>query len=428
MNTALVIVLFIVVGVLILLSATFSASDMVYLAVNKLRLKKDVEKGRRAAKVALKFADDYDTTITTILFSNNLVNIGATSLLTVIAVEFGKEAIGGLDKGIWSTILSACLLVVLLIFGEILPKVIGRSYSYKLSLLLAYPILVLKVVFFPFVFVSSSIGKFFAWPFTRKAKKQVAPSDEELQEIVDTIEDEGVIDEDQSELIQNAIIFKDTSAHEIMTPRVDMIAYDIEDPIEKLIKLDGLYKHSRIPVYKGTPDHVVGIISSKIVLRKLLAHEEINVEEIISEPVYVPGSMGISEILENMKKTKNHIVIVKDEYGGTDGVLTMEDILEELVGEMYDEMDEVKEPIKKVKRNLYEVDGMMNIDDFFNFFEIESPEEADYDTVGGFVLDKLERFAKFGDKIQYKNLKIEVILTDEFSVEKVLVKQGRKIK
>ncbi|MCF0116914.1 MAG: CBS domain-containing protein, partial [Bacilli bacterium] len=156
------------------------------------------------------------------------------------------------------------------------------------------------------------------------------------------------------------------------------------------------------------------------------ANEDVNIRELMSEPVFVTGSMGISEILENMQKTKNHIVIVKDEYGGTDGILTMEDILEELVGDMWDELDEVQEPIKKLGRTMYEVDGMMNIDDFFAHFEMEPPEDADYDTVGGFILDRLERFAKIGDKVNYDRLRIEVSNVDDFSVVKALVKVGRK--
>ncbi|MCF0116932.1 MAG: DUF21 domain-containing protein, partial [Bacilli bacterium] len=235
MRTGLVITLFIVIAVLIFLSGMFSASDMVYLTVNQLRLKKDVEKGKKTAKVALNFAENYDTTLTTVLFSNNLVNIAASSLSTVLALELGKAY---LNVETWTTIFTISLLLLILIFGEILPKVIGRAFSYKLSTFLAPIILVLKYLFFPFVFISSMIGKFFAWPFTRKASFEET-TDEELQEIVETIEDEGVIDEDQGELIQNVILFKDTDAHEIMTPRIDMVALDIEDGIRGLMSLKG---------------------------------------------------------------------------------------------------------------------------------------------------------------------------------------------
>ncbi len=426
MNTALVIGLIIAIIVLIILSAIFSMFDIVYATVNQLRLKKLVkDKKSRTAKYALKFAENYNDTLTTALFSNNLVNIAATSLSTVLILEISKRF--SFNPNIAQTIMSIVMLIILLIFGEILPKVIGRAFSYKLSLILAYPVAVLKTIFLPIVFVSRWIGKFFAYPFIHNKKEEVISNDE-LQEIVETIEDEGVIDEDQGELISNAIEFKDTEAHEIMTPRVEMNCLDIDDDINKILENDKIFIHSRIPVYKGTTDNIIGILPIKVLMRKILANEQFKLEDLLVNAYYVPGSMGVSEILEKMKETKNHIVIVKDEYGGTDGLLTMEDILEELVGDMWDEMDVINEPYKKIKRNVYEVDGSMNIDDLFALIDVDMPIDADYETVNGFILDKLERFAKKGDKISYENLRFEVLSIEEFTVDKVLVKVMRKKK
>ena len=426
MNIGLVITLFIVIFVLIIISGIMSSSDIVYLVVNKLRLKKDIEKtNSKTSKIALSMSEQYDKTLPTILFTNNLVNIAATSLSTVLAKELFVDSTIGVEGG--TTIMSVSLLIILLLFGEIIPKVLGRAFSYPLSKLLAYPLRGLYFLFYPVVFLSSCVGKFFAYPFIHNKKKdESAVSNEELQEMVDTIEDEGVIDEEQGELLNKAIIFKDTEAHEIMTPRVDVFAIDINSKVEDLLKTDDIFTHSRVPVYEHTIDNIVGMLSTKALLRKVLAHQETNIASLIVSPTFVPGSMGISEILDSMQSTKNHIVIVKDEYGGTDGVLTMEDILEELVGDMWDEMDEVKEPYKKLKRNLYEIDGNMNIDDFFDLVDVSGPQEQDYESVGGFVIDLLERFAKPGDKVNYQNLKFEVIATDEFTVERVLVKVGRK--
>ena len=391
-------VLIISIVILILLSAIFSMCDIVYASVNQLRLKKTIkEKHSKAAKIALDFAINYDEMLTTALFMNNLVNIAASSLSAVLAIQLFKNTLG-VEVG--TTIMSIILLLALLIFGEIMPKVIGRAFSYRLSLLLAYPLLVLKFAFFPIVFISKYIGKFFAYPFIHK-KKEEAISSEELQEMVETIKDEGVIDKDQSELLTNAITFKDTEAREIMTPRVEMYSLDIDDDINLLVKDDEFFTHSRIPVYKDTIDNIIGILPIKSVLRKLLANEEIDVSSLLS-PVYsVPGSMGISEILDEMQKNKNHIVIVKDEYGGTDGLLTMEDILEELVGDMWDEMDEVKENYRKVTKFSYEVDGSMNIDDLFKLFNLTPPDDESYETLAGYVMDKLGRFAEVGDKFQF---------------------------
>lgn len=411
----LIIGLSIAILVLVILSATFSCSDMVYASVNQLRLKKDAHKGSKSAKLALKFAKNYDTTITTVLFSNNLVNIAASSLATVLAYEIFL----GADYA--PTISSITLLIIILIFGEILPKVIGRIYSYKLAKLFAYPLLVLKTVFFPFVYTTSSLGKLIAKLFIRKDKEEAVISDDELEEMVEKIEEEGVIDEDQSELLKSAIDFKETQAYEIMTPRVDIFAIDIDDDIKSWIRDEAIFKHSRIPVYKGSIDKIVGVIPTKQLLREILADNQINIKSLIYPVKFVPHSMGISEILKQMKETKNHIAIVVDEFGGTDGLITMEDILEELVGEMWDEMDKIEEDVHKIKRNEYIIEGSMNIEDFFDMFEEEKPDDGDYTTVGGWVIDQLGRFAVDGDKFTYKDMRVEVKEVTEFTVEKILV-------
>lgn len=412
--------LVIAILVLVVFSSVFSASDIVYATVNKLRLKKKAQKKSKAAKIALKFAENYDETISTILFSNNLVNIAASSLATVLALSIS-------DWTFATTIAEIILLVVILLFGELLPKVIGRAFSYRLSLVLAYPIFVLRIIFYPIIFVTSSLGKLIAKIFIREEHNEVDEmSDEELEELIEKIEEDGTIDEDQSELIKSVIDFKDTEAHEIMTPRVDMFAIPIDADIYKLIAGDELFMHSRIPVYKGTIDNIVGILPTKQLLKSILAKEKINLKSLIIPVKFVPGAMGISEILQWMKSHKNHIVIVKDEFGGTDGLLTMEDILEELVGEMYDEMDNIKEPFVKISRNKYVVDANMNIDDFFDRCDLDPIEEKAYNSVGGWVLDYLEKFAKKGEKFKYKNIDVKVIEVTDFTVEKIEVTIHRK--
>ena len=411
--------LLVVIAILVVLSGIFSMSDMVYGVVNQLRLKKDVEKGSKRAKIALNFASNYDTTISTILFSNNLVNIAASSLSAIV----GLRIFSSLDNDLAGTITSLILLVIILIFGEICPKVIGRVFSYPLSKLLAYPILVLKYVFFPFVYVTSAFGRLLTKPITKiKESDDNEPiSDEELQEMVDKIEEDEVIDEDQAELLRSAIEFKETEAHEIMTPRIDMFAFNIDDNIEELTHDDDIFAHSRIPVYKDTIDNIIGILPTKRVLKNMLAKQKINVLEMILPVEFVPGSMPISNILSKMKNSQTHIVIVKDEFGGTDGLLTMEDILEELVGEIWDETDTPIEFYKKLNENTYIVDGSMNIDDLFELLDKELLEDNEFTSVGGWVIDKLERFAKIGDSFDYENLTVTVLDATEFTVEKVKI-------
>ena len=411
--------LLVVIAILVVLSGIFSMSDMVYGVVNQLRLKKDVEKGSKRAKIALDFASNYDTTISTILFSNNLVNIAASSLSAIV----GLRIFSSLDNDLAGTITSLILLVIILIFGEICPKVIGRVFSYPLSKLLAYPILVLKYVFFPFVYVTSAFGRLLTKPITKiKESDDDEPiSDEELQEMVDQIEEDEVIDEDQAELLRSAIEFKETEAHEIMTPRIDMFAFNIDDNIEELTHDDDIFAHSRIPVYKDTIDNIIGILPTKRVLKNMLAKQKINVLEMMLPVEFVPGSMPISNILSKMKNSQTHIVIVKDEFGGTDGLLTMEDILEELVGEIWDETDTPIEFYKKLNENTYIVDGSMNIDDLFELLDKELLEDNEFTSVGGWVIDKLERFAKIGDSFDYENLTVTVLDATEFTVEKVKI-------
>ena len=412
--------LIIAIIVLVFFSATFSASDIVYATVNKLRLKKKAQKKSKAAKIALGFAENYDETISTILFSNNLVNIAASSLATVLALSISNSPLS-------TTIAEIILLVIVLLFGELLPKVIGRAFSYRLSLVLAYPIYVLRIIFFPIVFVTSNLGKLIAKIFIREEHNDVDEmSDDELEELVEKVEEDGTIDEDQSELIKSVLDFKDTEAQEIMTPRVDMFAIPVDADIYKLLAGDDIFMHSRVPVYKGTIDNIVGILPTKQLLKSILAKEKINLKSLIIPVKFVPGAMGISEILTWMKSHKNHIVIVKDEFGGTDGLLTMEDILEELVGEMYDEMDKIKEPYTKISRNKYLVDANMNIDDFFDLCGLDISEDKAYNSVGGWVLDYLEKFAKIGDKFKYKNIDVKVVDATNFTVEKVEVTVHKK--
>ena len=412
--------LIIAIVILVAFSAVFSASDIVYATVNKLRLKKKAQKKSKAAKIALKFAENYDETISTILFSNNLVNIAASSLVTVLALSINDSALS-------TTIAEIILLVVILLFGELLPKVIGRAFSYRLSLILAYPIYILRIIFFPIIFLTSSFGKLVAKVFIHEEHNEVDEmSDEELEELIEKVEEDGTIDEDQSELIKSVLDFKDTEAQEIMTPRVDMFAIPVDADIYKLLAGDELFTHSRIPVYKGTIDNIVGILPTKQLLKSILAKEKINLKSLIIPVKFVPGAMGISEILTWMKSHKNHIVIVKDEFGGTDGLLTMEDILEELVGEMYDEMDKIKEPYVKISRNKYIVDANMNIDDFFDLCGLDIQEEKAYNSVGGWVLDYLEKFAKIGDKFKYKHIDVKVVDATNFTVEKIEVTVHKK--
>ncbi len=413
MMTPLEISVLVAIVVMVAFSAFFSSADMVYSTVDTLRLKKDAEKGSKSAALALKFASEYDKTITTILFSNNLVNIAASSLASI---SYFGDILG-------PSLITVIMFLIIVTFAEIIPKVIGRVYSHGLAKLYAYPILIFKYLFIPFVYATSALGRLIVSPLYKKAEdEEEAVSDDELQEMVDTIEEEGVIDEEQGELLRSAITFMDTQAYEIMTPRVDIFAFDIEDDISELINDDNVFMYSRVPVYEETIDNIIGILPTKLLLKAMLSNEKIDVRSLLTPVTFVPRSRNISAVLQDFKKTHNHIAIVKDEYGGTEGLITLEDIVEELVGDIWDEMDEIDEEATELGDGVYQIDGAMNIEDFFELVELELDEDADYSTVSGWCVSILERFAKVGDRFTYENLDVKVIQADEFTVEKIRVK------
>jgi CBS domain containing-hemolysin-like protein len=417
--------MFILLAILLVFSSFFSCADMVYSVVNKTKLEKESKHGKKTSKLALKFANEYDKTISTVVFSNNLVNIGSSSIAAILGVQLFMPFGASFAESWGPYIMAAILLIVLIAFGEVLPKVVGRLYSYPLAKLFAYPIQFFKIIFFPFVFVTTWFGKLITKPLFKHVDVQNDKdvSDEELQEMITTIEEEGVIDESQSDYLRSAVDFKETEAHDVMTPRVDVFAFDIDDDIATLINNDEIFKYSRVPVYQDSIDNVIGILKTKLLLKEILkGNENIDIKSLIVPELNVPSGMNISTILPMFKKNHNHIAIVKDEFGGTEGIVTMEDILEELVGDIWDEMDVPEEEVIKKANNEFIVDGDMNLEDFFELYSIDNDNvDTDYDTVGGWCIDVLGRFANVGDSFDYQNIHIEILETTEFTVEKIKV-------
>lgn len=406
------ILILVTIIILIIFSSLFSAADMAYSSVDKLKLKKDAENNNRSAMIALNFAEKYDHTISTIVFSNNLVNIFASSLASVSL--FGEK--------LNPLLLTLIMFVIVVLFAEILPKAVGRVYSHRLAKVFAYPVLFFSYAFYPIVYVSRSLGQLITKPLKEEYDKEEHHiSDEELQEMVETIEEEGLIDKEQSELLSSAITFIDTQAFEIMTPRINMFAFDIEDDIQELITNENIFMYSRIPIYEETLDNIIGILPTKVLLKLMLDEKQVNLRELLTPPTYVPRFLNISNILKEFKLSQNHVAIVIDEYGGTEGLITLEDIVEELVGEIFDEMDEIVEDVVQVDKSTYLVDGKMNIEDFLDLVDLEVDEEAEYQTVSGWCIDALEKFAKVGDTFSYEFLNVEIIEADEFRVNKVKV-------
>jgi len=413
--------------VLFILSFFFSGVENVYVTVNKLRLEKDMKAGKRSSKLVYKMATNFNKTLSTLLLGNALVNPAIVAIGTILALDLAKNT--GWSEAQTTTVSVIVIFLTILVFCEIIPKMICLKFNYRLSYLFIYPMLFFKYLFLPINFLMdkflNAMMKFFSL-FTRSKKvfeSRQQYSDDELTEMVNEIEESGVIDEKTSELLKSAIEFTETEAYEIMTPRVDVFAYDIEDDIEELMKESEIFKFSRVPVYEDTIDNIIGILPTKLLLRLILSKKKVKVKELIQPALFIHHTKQISTLLKEFKATKNHIAIVIDEYGGTEGIVTMEDIIEEIIGEIWDESDEVKEPYIELADGHFIIDGGLNLDDFFELLDLDEDDETDYDTVGGWCLDKLDRFARVGDSFDYQGYNILITMVDEFTVEKIEVKK-----
>ena len=406
-----------IVAVCSLFSMFFSAADMVYGMVDKDRLNREKGKKAKRAKLALKIADDYELSISAILFGNNLVNIFASSIVTIIGISLAGD-----NVDLATTLTTIIFTVFIIIFCEFIPKAFAKRFNYSLALLFAYPVIFFKYLFFIFVRPIAKLFKLFGKLFAKKSKEEDKIDEDVLTEMADSLEEEGILEEGEAELLRSAIDLNDIEAFEIMTPRVDVFAIDVEDDINELIKDKEIFKHSRIPVYKETIDNIVGILPIKSLAKKLLAKEKVNdILSLCYKPLVVPRNHQILDVLKEFKQQKIHIAVVIDEYGGTEGIVTMEDILEEIVGDIFDEDDEIEEEYIEKGHGVYIVDGTMNIDDFFELIGYEEEVETDYTTVGGFCQDILDRFAKKNDEFDFAHYHFKVLQADEFTVEKLRV-------
>ena len=405
-----------IVAVCAIFSMFFSAADMVYGMVERDRLEREKGKKAKRAKLALSIAKDYEISISAILLGNNIVNIFASSIVTLIGISLSE------NTELATTITTIVFTTFIIIFCEFIPKAFAKRFNYSLALLFAYPVMFFKYLFFVLVWPIAMLFKLFGKLFAKRSKEEDQIDEDVLTEMADSLEEEGILEENEAELLRSAIDLNDIEAYEIMTPRVDVFAIDVEDDINELIKDKELFKHSRIPVYKETIDNIIGILPVKSLAKKLLAGEKVtDIMSMCYKPIVVPRNHQILDVLSEFKQNKIHIAVVIDEYGGTEGIVTMEDILEEIVGDIFDEDDEIEEEYIEKGHGVYIVDGTMNIDDFFELIEYDEEVETDYTTVGGFCQDILDRFAKKGDEFDFAHYHFKVLEADEFTVEKLRV-------
>ena len=406
---------YIIIVICLIGSAFFSASEISYAASSEVRLKRaSEEKKGLAPKLAYKIFNNYDRALATILIGNNLVNIASESVATVIVITLLGES-----KAWVATIV---MTVIVLMFGEILPKVVAKTIPETFATLFAVPLYALSIITRPLVVVVEFLLKGISLLWRKRVDNSPSVTEEELETIIDTVEDEGVIDEDKCELIQSVFDFGDVQAYEIITPRVDMLSIDIDSSREEMLDviLNSIY--SRIPVYKDTPDTIVGILHVNLVLRDLLENPDADILASLIPPVYVHKTMPLDDVLSTMRQQRSHIAVVTDEYGGVMGLLTMEDVLEQLVGDIWDESDIVEPEITEISDGLFEIDGDMRIEDFFDEVDFDYKDfDDDNSTVGGFVTELLGRYADIGDTATYENLVFTVWEVDKMRITKLKV-------
>ncbi|MBE6679198.1 MAG: HlyC/CorC family transporter [Ruminococcaceae bacterium] len=404
---------YVLIVILILFSAFFSGSEIAYTAVNRIRLKQFADDGNRVAALAVKICDKFEKTLITLLIGNNIVNIAMSSIATTIAYNLA----GG--NASFVAVSTTIITVLIIIFGEILPKVIFKRNTERFSLWMAYPLMIFIIVFSPVSFVVAKITQLFSLIW---GKSDDTVTESELVTIIETAEEDGGIDEDKSDLLQNAIEFSDITLSEIITHRKDVVALDVDDSIAENLKVINSSRYSRLPVYKENIDNIVGMLNINHYYKQYAINHETTVEDVMREPLFMPGTVKLPTALETMREDKVQIVVVLDEYGGTLGIVTMEDILEQIVGDIWDESDEIIISIKENGDGTYKVLGEMNVYDMFDELDVDDRDfESDCNTVGGWCAEVLEQTPEVGMAFDYKNLHVEITSMEDILVEEVCV-------
>lgn len=396
------------------LSAFFSSAETAFSSVNKIRLSHYASEGRKGAKKALHIAENFDETLTTLLVGNNLVNIAAATLSSQIAIQ-----LYGPNLGVFISTFVVTLLV--LVFGEIMPKSFAKefaeSYAIKTSGLLFLLITLFHPITWLFIKLKGLLSVFF-----RNREREPSVTEEEIKVLVQMSEDEGVIDEKERELVHRSLEFDDIIVDEIIRPRPDMVAVEINDSVEKIKEVFFKERFSRIPVYEGNIDNVIGILSERDFLTEYIRHrDQMDIQSLLRDPLFVVQSMKISILLPELQKKKVHMAIVIDEFGGTAGLVTLEDILEEIVGEIWDEHDESVLLVRELSPGNYLFFADYPVDDFSDLLQLDLPETTKH-TLGGWIIDELQRIPTEGEEIKFGQITMKILKVEDNRIRQVHVK------
>lgn len=408
--------LFVAIIFLVLLSGFFSSTETAYSCVNKIRLRNMAAEGRKHGKAVCLFAEEkYDKLVTAILVGNNIVNLTASALGTVV---FGKLIA---DASVATAVSTAVITVVVLIFGEITPKYLAGVYPEKFCFFVYPAMQFFYWILKPFELIFDGYKKALAKIF--RLKHDDAVTEAELRSIVDEAEEDGTLKEDESELVRSALEFDDLKVEDILVPRVDVVAVREDSSMEDILRAFRENRYSRLPVYREKIDNVVGLIHERDFYNAYLKGDK-EIGHVVQNIVFTTEYTHISSLLKQLQKEKIHMAAVLDEYGGLVGIVTLEDILEELVGEIWDEHDEEAVLYGKIAEGEYWVDGKCDLGEFFGLYDLEEDEDCESNTVGGWVTEKYGGIPPVGEMIRYRFLEIKVVKADRQKVLKVLSRRA----
>lgn len=401
-----------IIVLMLLLSAVFSATETAFSSAKEARLRTYAQDGNKRAKLAIKISESFDKALTAILIGNNIVNIAAASVATVMVTNrFGTEYIA---------VGTAAMTVLVIVFGEIIPKNLAKEYPEAFCLFICYPLRAMIIVFTPLVWLLIKL-KNLVVKLVGGENDQPSMTEEELKLMIDEIEDEGVLDESESDLVKSAIEFSDISVGEILIPRVNLVAVDIDEDIEAIKDAFITSNFSRLPVYEKTIDSIVGIIHQKNFFDMYLNGGR-DIKTILQKPLFIFGLTSISDIMKEMQRSKSHMAIVVDQYGGTQGIVTMEDIIEELVGDIYDETDEEDTSFVFLGNDEYEVSADLSIRDFLDKAGLEDEELiTDCNSMGGLLMENLDRIPDEEEVVEISRFTMRVISADDQKIDRIRI-------
>ena len=405
----------VVIFLLVILSAFFSATETAFSFANKIRIQQNAEDGSKKAKNAQYITEHFDNALTAILICNNIVNLGCSSIATVLCLNIFGD--------IGSAIATGATTLLVLTFGEVIPKCLAKEHCDSFSLKTAGFLKALTIVLTPLVFVFLKL-KALALKIAGGHNDAPSVTENELKYIVESIEEEGVLEESESEMVRSALDFDETTAEEVLTPRVDVVFLNVEDSPEKIKEVIYENRYSRIPVYENTTDSVIGILHTRDYLEELANGNTPELRELLQPPYFVFKTQQLSKILSHFKRTKVHLAIVTDEYGGTLGIVTMEDLLEEIVGDIWDEDEEIEHTHYKIGNNEYLVNGDFELDEMLALYDMdEDALESDAVTVGGFILEHAGNIPKKRESIEADGFRFTVMEVENQRIMRVVVKK-----